>query len=85
MSTATYIKNLSGWAGSAALYQLDPPLEGHGFVAVSSVDNNWAQETYIFPASSSGEVSDFGELPGSIRGDYTHADALREAGYEIKP
>jgi hypothetical protein len=40
-------------------------------------------ETYIFPGSPEGEVTDWGELPGSFRGALDHAAALRGAGYDI--
>jgi len=44
-------------------------------------------ETYIFPAKKSGdifEVADWGELNGSYRGGFDHAEALKGAGYEVR-
>lgn len=40
-------------------------------------------ETYIFPCDADGEVTDWGELPGSYKGGLDHEEALAEAGYEI--
>ena len=40
-------------------------------------------ETYIFPANDKGEITDWGELDGSFKGDLDHAQALRNAGYEV--
>lgn len=93
MSTATYIKPVSNMRGDARLYRVDPPLDGNEYIAVSAVDmaaqfpginfQSWeATETYIFPASEDGEVTAWGELPGSMKGTLDHAEALRDAGYE---
>lgn len=40
-------------------------------------------ETYIFPCNAEGEVTNWGELPGSFKGDLDHEEALRGAGYEV--
>lgn len=94
MPTATHIRKLDHFAGDAALYRLDPPLEGNEFVAVSAVDlhrETWAvnlpevmkSETYIFPSDGDGFVSDWGELRGSMKGTLSHSEALAKAGYEV--
>jgi hypothetical protein len=81
--TATFVKDLTGFSGSAKLYRLDPPLDGERFVVVSATDvMRSGPETYIFPADAEGEVSSWGELAGSFRGGLDHAEALRGAGYE---
>jgi hypothetical protein len=86
MKTATYIKNLTGFAGTAALYKLSSPLEGHNYVVVSSVTRPIDPETYIFPADKRGDILDWSELRGSQHGTLNHADALKSAGYDvIKP
>lgn len=41
-------------------------------------------ETYIFPATSGGEIDDWGELDGSMKGTLDHSEALAAAGYEVK-
>lgn len=74
-------------------YRGDEPDESHEYVIVSAIDNtemmafsgldlDW-RETYIFPATPDGEVADWGELDGSVKGTLDHADALRGAGYEV--
>lgn len=94
--TASLVKdNLRKFNGHAALYLLDPPLEGHAFVIASAIDigkqfsklspSLSGTEVYLFPGDSGGHVIDWGELPGSMKGTLDHADALREAGYEINP
>ena len=79
------------------LYELDPPLEefsflseereSHQYVIVSAANHGEGilrvHETYIFPADKDGEITDWGELPGSIKGTTDHEEALQEAGYEV--
>ena len=48
----------------------------HPFVVVSAIRHSLAHETYIFPANAAGEVTDWGELPGSYRGGMSHEEAL---------
>lgn len=96
--TATPIKHLRGWQGEATLYKLSEQLAGNTHVIVSAIDissrymrhpddttpHSMLIETYIFGATEDGEVADWGELPGSLKGTLDHADALREAGYEVQ-
>jgi hypothetical protein len=95
--TATPIRRLSGWQGKATLYKLSEQLEGNTYVIVSAVDlsdryrrypddathGSMLIETYIFAATEDGEVADWMELPGSMKGTLDHAEALRDAGYEV--
>lgn len=96
MSTATKIRDLNDWQGDAALYRTEPPLDGNEYVVVSAVDiakrhdihdmpRVMQIETYIFAATDEGEVTDFAELSGSMKGTLDHAEALRDAGYEVTP
>lgn len=82
---ATLIKdNLPEFNGSAALYKLAPPLDGNEFVIVSAAEAPYTgPETYIFPASEDGQITDWCELDGSFRGGLDHAQALAGAGYQI--
>jgi hypothetical protein len=91
---AKYLKTLKGFSGTAKLYELSPPLiekdyEGkprgkHKYVVVSAAVAMFSgSETYIFPATKSGEIKNFGELDGSYRGGLDHETALRNAGYSI--
>lgn len=84
-NTATLIKsNLEGFNGTASLYKCEPPHEGHCFVVASSVNAPFSgPETYLFPANEKGEVQDWGELAGSMRGDWDHSKVFRIAGYEL--
>ena len=74
-----------GMRGHAEVYRLDPPHEGREYVMVSAVDAFGAgPETYIFPASEDGKVTDWLEMEGSFKGALDHVGALRNAGYEIE-
>ena len=93
--TATYIKQIPGATGDMRLYRVEPPMKGEDRgdgpvpifeqVAVSAAVVPFSgPETYIFGCDSEGENIDFMELDGSFRGGLDHAQALRNAGYEIK-
>lgn len=89
MKTATLVKQLPGFTGSAHLYRLSEPLthdNGQSFdhvIVSATVASFSGPVTYIFGADESGKVLDWGELDGSFRGDLDHAQALRNAGYEV--
>jgi hypothetical protein len=94
--TATYIKDMAGFTGTAKLYklsekvpygslfdELDTPEGETEFVVVSACHAIFSgPETYIFPANEEGEVINWGELPGSYRGDLNHDAALIKMGFE---
>jgi hypothetical protein len=91
MNTATPIKPVP-FRGDAALYRLDPPMEGRGgaaneYVVVSAVDEQVysirVRETYIFAADKDGKVTDWIELPGSLKDTTSHTEALAAAGYTL--
>ena len=94
MKTATFIKQLDGFNGDARLFKLNPPInesywdevpKSHEYVIVSAVRAMFSgPETYIFPANENGEVTSFGELPGSFRGGLDHEEALNNAGYDVQ-
>lgn len=90
--TATLVRDLPDVPavnGTRKLWRFDPPLVdeyGHGGpheYVVSSAVNHWAHETYLFPADETGEIVDFGELPGSYQGGTDHEAAIVRAGYEV--
>lgn len=96
MKTATRVKDVSErFTGSAVLFLLDPPLADepwndedevvpHEYVVVSSAIAPYSgPETYIFPADSEGNVTAWGELPGSQRGIMDPKAALESAGYTV--
>lgn len=89
---------LPGARGHQALYELVPPLANsewdndaedfierlHRFVVVSAADVPYSgPETYLFPADETGEITSYGELPGSLRGVLDHDAALARAGYTV--
>ena len=94
--TATFIKTIPGMQGDMRLYRVEPPMEGedrgdgpvptfeHVAVSAAVVPFGSGPETYIFGCDSEGRDIDFAELDGSFRGGLDHAQALRNAGYEIK-
>lgn len=97
--TAQLVKdNLGGWRGHAALYRMTPPLKDHEwskdeaveeyeYVIASAVTtlqfDGVGPETYLFPATAEGEVINYGELPGSMKGTLSHREALKNAGYTL--
>ena len=92
MKTATFIMKMEGWNGDARLYKVSPSVE-YGwdddkdttkFIIVSAVVAAFSgPETYIFPASKTGEIISWTEINGSQRGILDHEKALKDAGYKI--
>jgi hypothetical protein len=74
----TKIRELTGFTGHAALYQLD---NGEYVVASAVVAPFSGPETLVFPADESGEVTSWGEI-GGVRGALDHAAALATVGTE---
>lgn len=83
---ALFVKDLLvGFTGTAKLFKLSEPLEGHTYVVVSATHAMFSgPETYIFGANEDGRVVDWGELPGSYRGGLNHKEALEAAGYVVE-
>ena len=94
---ATLIREqLPNFVGAARLYRVEPPIslerdwdeETKGltteYVVVSAVVAYSGPETYIFPADAEGNVTNWGELNGSFRGDMDHERALVAAGYVVQ-
>ena len=96
---AKFIKQLEGYQGDAALYELSEPVlyprwasyddeekQKTTWVVVSALPSAFdtgISECYIFAATSQGEVVDWGELDGSERGTTDHQHVLASAGYEL--
>lgn len=91
---ATFIRQLTGWNGDAALYKLDPPYvaKSYGedckeqtkeieFVIASAVNNAFAHETMIFEAKENGDCVSFLDL-ACIRDSLSHSDCLAKLGYK---
>jgi hypothetical protein len=83
MKTATKVKDLNGFNGTAALYKLSEPINEYEYVIVSAINDKYCIETYIFGSNENGEVLNWSELEGSTRGVHDHQIALNEAGYEV--
>ena len=86
---ATFVKDLTGFTGSAKLYRVDPPVkfdedQEADHIAVSQVCSGWAHETYAFPADKDGTVVNWGELEGSMRGAHSHEEVVEACGYTIE-
>jgi hypothetical protein len=97
--TAKFVKNMpkGEFRGEARLYRLSHPVSYYfyddnckeihketSYVIVSAVIAMFSgPETYIFPATETGEILNWGELDGSYRGELNHDTALLNAGYEL--
>lgn len=85
MAIAKRIKKMDNFRGIAYLYELDKPHCGHNYIVVSTSDVPFSGiETYIFPATKTGDIVDWGELDGSIRGTSSHTQVLNSVGYDIE-
>ena len=88
MYTAKLVSRIPTHAGlDQALYRCDPPLEGHQYVVASAADIPGQAfriyETYLFPANELGDITDWGELTGSMKDTLSHEEAFASAGYLI--
>ena len=89
---AKMIKDVSAdFAGTALLFELDPPLEteysttSYQFVIASAaVTMDSGPETFIFPATKDGEVVSWLELDGSQRGTLDPTGVIRNLGYTVE-
>lgn len=92
VSNAKFVRNLSGFTGTAKLWRVSPPVpyevwstdgerkvrfDTDYVVTSATVAPFSGPETYIFPASKKGTILDWVELPGSYRGGLAHARAIR--------
>jgi hypothetical protein len=87
---ATFVRDLSGFAGSARLWQTSEPFsypddnwrdeeDARGtttYVVSSAASTFGGPETYLFPADADGNVVDWLELSGSFRGALDHERAI---------
>ncbi len=86
IKTATFIKDMASRTATQKLYRMDPPHEGHEYVAASGVQSAFdtmMPETYLFGADADGKITSYSELDGSFRGSVDHEEAIREAGYKV--
>lgn len=98
IGTATLVRRQrSGGGADQGLYLMDPPFESmdawsedpeettrHRYVLASKAYVSWTgPETYLFAADRDGNVTDWAELSGSLRGDYTDEEVFDLSGYEV--
>lgn len=95
--SATLVKKLEQYHGDARLYRLAPSLEystmtdDEGlpvlqlteYLVVSSLEDITV-ETLIFAAEADGDITDWTDLDGSVRGETTHARVLSSLGYNLE-
>ena len=79
--SATKIKELPN---NKILWEVLPRIDGNKYVITSASDvGPSGPETYVFPSNQKGEIIDWGELPGSYRGDLVHEKCFEKIGYKI--
>lgn len=79
--TARKIKNVNS---HQILWEVLPRIEGYKFVITSTSKVQFTgPETYMFAADEKGNIIDWGELPGSYRGELNHEKCFEEIGYKI--
>lgn len=82
--TATRIKELKNFTGTAFLWKLSHPLERNTYVVTSATCAMFSgPETYIFAADRNGKIKSWGELEGSFKGELDHEQAIERAGYKV--
>ena len=80
--TAVFVERvIVGFCGDARLYRLTRPLDQ--YVIVSAAITLDGPETYIFATDALASFIDWRGLDGSYKGGLDHAQALRNAGYEV--
>jgi hypothetical protein len=85
---ATQLKSAetTHFSGDARFYRLSTPINGESHIIVSAIHaafDTGRPETFIFPAYPSGELKDWGELPGSQQDVYDPEGVLTDLGYDI--
>lgn len=81
---AAAIKRMLDMRGDALLFELDPPYYSNKYVVSSAIDNELGMETYLFAADEEGNITNWLELPGSVRYVYDPYKPLRDAGYQVE-
>lgn len=85
MKATLITKNPAGrWTGDAALYRMEPPMEGNEFVIASIPSGRFGEcETYLFAADETGKCLSWTELPASQTNIKSHKQVLEDAGYQV--
>ena len=79
--TARKIKDVNN---HQILWEVLPRIEGNKYV-ITSVSNVQftGPETYMFAADEKGNIINWGELPGSYRGELNHQKCFENLDYKI--
>lgn len=79
--TARKIKDVNS---HQILWEVLPRIDGHKYV-ITSVSNVQftGPETYMFAADEKGNIINWGELPGSYRGELNHQKCFENLDYKI--
>lgn len=92
LGVAAHVKDLEDMAGEAAVYRMHPPYvcedplsarsTSHEHVIMSAVRFSYSgiAETFLFP-SDGNEVTDWGELPGSLYDTFGHQAVADNINY----
>lgn len=90
MNTATLVGSFDEGLNKnvkQSLYKMDPPHEGYEYVIASALYEKVGvyqlEETYLFGADENGDIVNWSELSGSMKGTQSHAEALNHAGYSV--
>lgn len=82
--TAGVVGPVEGFQGEAKLWKISRPVKIDEsdrmveYIVSSAVSAMFTgPETYLFSADEKGEVLNWGELPGSYRGDFDHQEAMQ--------
>ncbi len=66
------------------LFRMAPPYCGYEYIVASASNVPFTgPEVYLFAADSTGEITEWGELPGSQRRTLDIEGVLRDLDYEI--
>jgi len=81
---ATHLRDISDTIkGTAHLWRLDPPHDGHDIIVTSAVVTPSGPEIYAFGSDMTGDISSWLELSMSQRGILDHERILVDAGYAV--
>lgn len=79
-----FAKKIKELPNNKILWEVFPRIDGNKYVITSASDvGPSGPETYVFPSNEKGEIIDWGELPGSYRGDLVHKKCFEKIGYKI--
>lgn len=98
MKTATFIKNLEGFTGSAKLYKLSEPLSYNeintyggltelqvNYVVAHRITSKGETVSFVMPSSATGYLVSWADLkPETTPNDYSFEKLVESTGYTVK-